>query len=341
MINSPRRANLHDVAGDLGDGGGDERQVRARETRPSRDLARPSAGRPRRPRPGRPGPAPRRRLGRAGRRSSSARLSCAQKSQPAGGRWRRAPLPAPVAGGQREQDRPAAVGRRLGPLRRAGTRRGAGRGSGSAGRRRRPGWNPGPRRGRRCPSPRPRARGGAPGPPVRQPAQGEVDQRSVHPTDRLVLRARISSPGSTSRCAFCRARWSPLCRRGDQVPGGDDGVRSERVALHPGPGRHHSGQRLLDDVVNLCRVPDAAATTRRITGTRSAIGSWPFGGGTAPRPRHPLSPSSPPRTPALWPQTGLSAGTMGLDEAGPLLQISVAVCGCRTSVLECWKNGPR
>ena len=148
-----------------------------------------------------------------------------------------------------------------------------------------------------------------------------------------------SSPGSASRCASCRARcsrWHPDAMRFRAVataygasvsPSTRDRAASTRDRVSCTMSSTWAGFRM------------RAATTRRITGTRSAIGSWPFGVGTCASPTPPSSQRRRPRG-RFVARTGASAGSMRLNEVGLLLQISVAVNGYRMPVLECRRNGP-
>ena len=111
-VTSPRAGEPDDVAGHLRDRGGDQRQVGAGEAEPWPPARARPAARPRCPRRRGSGSAPRRRAaGRAPAAAGSARAHSSHSS-----RCRAAsdlPLAAPVAAGQREQHRPAPVGRRL------------------------------------------------------------------------------------------------------------------------------------------------------------------------------------------------------------------------------------
>ena len=199
-------------------------------------------------------------------------------------------LPAAVGGRQGEQGRPAAVGRGVGAAlgeQVLDAEPGAGAGQ--------PGGD-GARRGTAV-----RGQRGGVRPldlvreeelPVRlrQPAQGEVDQRSVHPTDRLVLRAadlRRPARRADARSAGPAGLAVPQRRSGS----GRWRWRTERACRAPpgtgppSPGPGSPGR---------CRQPvPGSGCARRPPG--GSPGRDPLSArgrsaaGPAPRPRHPLS----------------------------------------------------
>ena len=114
-----------------------------------------------------------------------------------------------------------------------------------------------------------------------QPGHRGPDDRGLLLPEELLVGPRFRLVGPGEQVGVAAGPLLALGQRRNEVAGGGDGVRHERVALDPGARCHHPASVSWTMSSRSARSVTRAATTRRITGTRSTMGSPATGAGCA------------------------------------------------------------